>query len=436
LSEAQPALVRTIGRWSLVALMLNSIIGAGIFGLPAVLAARLGGWSLLSCVLAASVMMVFAGCIAEVSSRFDETGGLYLYARESLGQFAGLLVAWLTWLMRIAAPAAAADLFATYAAQFFPALQGRRAELIVLGVLIGQLAIVNYVGVRTGKIVSNVFTAVKSGFLVLFVVGGLLAVVLRPEIRLPLTFAEVPAKSWFEIILLMMYAYGGFEGALFVGGESSNPRRDMPIALLSALGIICALFTGAQYVVMVTLPNAGESVRPLADSAARFLGSGGAAAIGIAALVSTYGYLSANLLHAPRVTFAMARGGDFPALLGRIHPRFRTPYVSIGVYAVLLFGFAAMGNFRWNAMLSAVARLVVYAATAVALVIFRRRRGRAPFVVPGGLILAVLSLVLVVVLLSRMGSSEATVMAVVAAVALLNWANVKMRRRSPGQNGS
>src|SRR5262249_1410653 len=143
--------------------------------------------------------------------------------------------------------------------------------------------------------------------------------------------------------------------------------------------LLCILFTAAQYVVVATLPGAGDSARPLADSAARFLGPWGATLIGLGALISTYGYLSANLLHAPRVTFALADGGDFPRFLGRIHPRFRTPYVSILLYAALLLAFALLGNFRWNAMLSAVARLVVYAATAIALIVFRKTRGPAPF---------------------------------------------------------
>lgn len=430
LTGAERGLVRSIGRWSLIALMLNSIIGAGIFGLPALLAARIGGWSPLSCVVAGAGIVVFAGCIAEVSSRFDETGGLYLYSREALGRFAGLLVAWLTWLMRIAAPAAAADLFATYAAQFFPALQGRRAELLVLAALIGQLAIFNYIGVRTGKTVSNLFTAVKTGFLLFFIVSGLLMLALHPELRVPLTFPETSSKNWFEVILLMMYAYGGFEGALFVGGESENPKRDMPVALLAALGILCVIYVSVQYVVMATLPNAGESVRPLADSAQRFLGGWGAAAIGAAALVSTYGYLSANLLHAPRVTFALAEGGDFPRALGRVHPRFHTPYVSILLYAALLFAFAALGNFRWNAMLSAVARLVVYGATAIALPVLRKKNGPAGFALPWGLAFSGLSLLLVVILLSQMGRGEAMAMGAVSLVAVLNWIAVRGR---PGQ---
>jgi APA family basic amino acid/polyamine antiporter len=421
-------LVRTIGRWSLTALMVNSIIGAGIFGLPSVLAARLGGFSPLSCVLAGAGILIVAACIAEVSSQFDETGGLYLYARDAFGRFPGLLVAWLTWLTRIAAPAAAANLFCTYAAQFFPALAARWAELAVLAVLIGQLALFNYIGVKTGKNISNLFTAVKVGFLLFFVVSGLLFLIFHPALRLPLAFAAPPAKSWFEAILLLVYAYGGFEGALFVGGETRNPRRDTPIALLVALAVVCVIYTGVQYVVVATLPNAGASARPLADAMQHFLGPAGAAAIGLAALVSTYGYLSANLLHAPRITFALAEQRDFPKFLGTVHPKFRTPYISILLYAIVLFAFAGFGNFRWNAMLSAVSRLAVYGAMALAVPVLRwRNPAAASFRLPMPYLFSGAGILFAVVLLTRMGRGEFFIVGGTCLVALTNWLVVRNR---------
>src|SRR5262249_52136044 len=205
-------LVRSIGRWSLVALMVNSILGAGIFGLPSLLAARVGGYSPLSCLIAGGGVLIIAACIAEVSSRFAVTGGLYLYGRVALGRFAGLLIAWLTWLMRITAPAAGANLFANYLAQFVPFAHGKRWELAFLAVLIGHLAILNYVGVKTGKTVSNIFTVMKLGLLVFFIGGGLIATLLHPGLRLALQFGATSAHGWFEALLLLVYGYAGFEG--------------------------------------------------------------------------------------------------------------------------------------------------------------------------------------------------------------------------------
>jgi basic amino acid/polyamine antiporter, APA family len=421
-----PALSRTIGRWSLTALMVNSIIGVSIFRLPADLAARLGGLSPLSCVAAGVGILIVAGCIAEVSSYFQETGGLYLYAREALGRFAGLLVAWLTWLTRIAAPAAAANLFCSYLAYFFPSLAGRKSELLILAVLIGHLALVNYIGVATGKYVSNFFTAIKVSFLLLFVIVGLFALLTRPEIRAPLSIPAMTPKNWFESMLLLVYAYGGFEGALFVGGETKNPKRDTPLALLSALGLVCVIYTAIQFVAVATLPDAGSSTQPLALAAVRFLGPIGGVVITLAALLSAYGYLSANLLHAPRITYAMAERGDFPAFLGVVHPKFRTPYVSILVYSLLVFIFAGLGTFEWNAVLSAVSRLVVYGAMAVALPALRRLRpGSGQFLLPMPYLFAGFGILFSAILLTQMGRGELIVIGTTCAIALVNWITVR-----------
>ena len=426
MTQSSRALVRTIGRWSLTALMVNSIVGVSIFKLPGDLAARLGGLSPVSCLGAGAGILIIAGCIAEVSSYYEETGGLYLYARDTLGRFAGLLVAWLTWLTRIAAPAAAANLFCTYAAQFFPALETRRGELLLLGVLIGHLALLNYIGVKTGKIVSNFFTAIKVGFLLFFVMAALVALTIKPELRVAIVFPAASAKSWFQAMLLLVYAYGGFEGALFVGGETTNPKRDTPIALLTALGVVCVIYTAVQFAVVAILPDAGASTRPLADAAQRFLGPAGGIAIALAALVSAYGYLSANLLHAPRITFALAEQGDFPAFLGAVHPRYRTPHVSIFVYAVLVFVFAALGNFEWNAILSAVSRLTVYGAMALAVPLLRRRSDRqAHFVLPWPYLFAGLGLIFSLLLLTQMGKGEFVIVGTTCVVAFVNWLVVR-----------
>ena len=426
MSQEAPVLVRVIGRWSLTALMVNSIIGGSIFGLPSLLAAKVGSLSPLSYIGAGAGMLIIAGCIAEVSSRYEETGGLYLYARDAFGRVVGLLVAWLTWLTRIAAPAAVANLFCVYLAQFFPAVGSQTGRLLVLIVLIGQLTYFNYVGVRTGKHVSDIFTSAKVGFLLLFVVTGLAALLLRPEIRVPSSVPPLSATAWFDTILLLVFAYGGFEGALFVGGETTNPKRDTPIALLRALVVVCVIYTAVQFVAVSTLPSLATASRPLSDAAQRFLGPLGASAIGIGALISGYGYLSANLLHAPRVTFAMAEQGDFPSFFGAVHPRYRTPFLSILLYAAALFIFSVLGNFQWNAVLSAVSRLGIYGVMALAVPVLRRRRdGKAQFLLPFPYMFSALALLFSIVLITQMGRAEFCVVGSTCVIALLNWLLVR-----------
>jgi len=164
----------------------------------------------------------------------------------------------------------------------------------------------------------------------------------------------------------------------------------------------------------------------LADSAAAMLGPGAAAAIAIGALFSIYGYLSANMLHTPRLTFALAERGDFPAIFARIHPRFRTPYVSIALYTVFLLAFTLMGNFRWNITLSAIVRLFTYGSIAIALLLLRKRNpGADAFRLLAGPVLAVAAILFCLVLLVRAPLSNTTVVVATAAAAALNWALVR-----------
>lgn len=436
MSQNSRGLVRVIGRWSLTALMVNSIIGGSIFGLPNLLAAKVGALSPLFYLIGGAGILIIAGCIAEVSSRYEETGGLYLYARDAFGRFVGLLVAWLTWLTRITAPAAVANLFCIYLARFFPELGSRAGRLLVLAALISQLALFNYIGVKSGKTVSNISTMVKVSFLLLFVATGLFALLLHPDLRVPLSVPRLTAKTVFDTILLLVFAYGGFEGALFVGGESTNPKRDVPIALLIALVIISGIYTAVQFVTIATLPNAWASATPLSDAAQRFAGPVGATAITLAALVSAYGYLSANLLHAPRVTYALAERGDFPGFLAAVHAKYRTPYSSILVYATLLFGFAALGNFEGNAVLSAVARLGIWGVMALAVPVLRRRHDdKAQFVLPVAYLFWGTALLFCVVLITRMGRGEFYVIGATCAIALLNWLFVQGRSNEQNANG-
>jgi amino acid transporter len=177
---------------------------------------------------------------------------------------------------------------------------------------------------------------------------------------------------------------------------------------------------------MATLPGVATSATPLSDAAQRFLGPLGSAAIALAALVSGYGYLSANLLHAPRVTYALAENGDFPGFFAAIHARYHTPYPSILLYAVILFIFSALGNFQWNAMLSAVSRLGIYGIMALAVPVLRRRHdAKAQFLLPFPYVFSGLALLFSLALLARMGRGEFYVVGSACAVALLNWLLVR-----------
>jgi APA family basic amino acid/polyamine antiporter len=417
-------LIRAMGRWTLTALVINSIIGSGIFGLPSVVAGYLGKQSPVAYLIAAAGIGVVIACFAEVASRFGEAGGPYLYAREAFGRFIGIEIGWLLLLVRLTAAAAAANLFTNYLAEFWPAVQEPFTRLTVLAVLIGFVAIVNIRGVKSGAAVSNFFTVAKLAPLILFVVaGGVFLLHAHPAIPDELRGGTpIPLRNWFEAMLVLTFAYGGFEGAVVPMAEAKDPRRDAPFALLVSLVTVTLLYCAIQFVVIAVLPAATATDRPLATAARQFGGAPGAALISFGALISVYGYLTAQMLHAPRLAFALGENGDFPRFFGRIHSRFQTPHISIIAFAAVVWCMAAAGSFKWNVILSAVGRLFVYGFTCAALPVLRRKpSGAHVFRLPAGNLFAALGILFVVLLASRMRRSEGVVLLVTVAVATANW---------------
>jgi amino acid transporter len=432
-----PDLSRAIGRVALVGLVLNVVIGSSVFGLPSVIAAKLGAASPWAWVLAAVGMTTIVLCFAEVASRFQRAGGAYLYARVALGRLAGIEMAWLSYLVRLTAAATNANLFVIYLAEFWPRATEPVESRVLLACMIVPLAVANYRGVGTGLGVSSAFTAAKLVPLGLFVVAGL-AVVLTGGMAAPGVSAVPPSVgTWLEAILLLVFAYGGFEAALFPLGEAKDPRRDAPIALLVALAACTLLYTLVQWVVVATLPDPAASTRPLADSARTFLGSPGASLLALGALISVYGYMAGAMLVVPRLTYAMAQEGDLPPRMGAVHPRFRTPHVSVVVFAILTWLMAASAGFLQNLSLSAVSRLLTYGAVCVSVLVLRRRDSDPPwFRIPGGTAVALLGLAFTAVLALRMNLRELALLTATLALGLAHWGWMRGATTSEPSPGS
>lgn len=422
-------LVRAIGRWSLTALVVNSVIGSGVFGLPSTVAGLLGSLSPIAVLLAGTGMGVIFGCFAEVASRFQQAGGPYLYARAAFGRGMGIQMAWMLLLGQVAAPAANANLFVIYLGEFWPHARDPLPRALILTILVGVLAFINVRGVRAGTQVSNFFTAAK--LLPLFAVIGMGLFMLHTHSggispAAPLT---ITTSQWLKAVLLLVFAYGGFETALAPMGEAKDPRRDAPFALFAALLACTVIYALIQWVVVGVVPEAAHSERPLADVARIAVGSFGAGLVAVGALISFYGYLSAKILGMPRVTFALAEQGDFPEVFAAIHPRFHTPYVSILVFAALVWVFALSGEFKWNVTLSAVARLLYYGICSAALPVLRRKQiGNAGFRLPAGNFFAGLAVLMCAALVTRVDYGQSLILLATIAIGLLNWLVVKNRK--------
>jgi APA family basic amino acid/polyamine antiporter len=422
--HVSPGLVRAMGRWTLTALVINSIIGSGIFGLPSIVSGYLGHWSPLAYLAGAAAMAVVMACFAEVASQFGESGGPYLYVREAFGRFAGIETGWLSWLSRSTAVAAAVNLFVNYLGQFWPGAQQPTWRFIVSTILIGILAAVNYRGVKSGAAASNIFTVAKLSALFTFAIAGGTYLLHSHSTPAPVASAATayPLRNWFEAMLAILFAYGGFEAAVVPMAEAKDPRRDAPFALCIALLATATLYALIQYIVVGVLPVVTATDRPLSLAAQAMWGPWGASAISAAALVSVYGFLSAHMLNSPRLAFALGERGDFPSVFSRVHARYRTPHVSILISAAFIWCLAVFGNFRWNVIVSAVARTFVYMLVCAALPVLRRKRAAASaFRVPAGNFVAGLGVLLMLGLVLRMRASEWVIIATTVTVALANW---------------
>jgi amino acid transporter len=427
----KPILPREIGQWSLVALMVNFTIGAGIFGLPAAAAAILGQQSPIAYLFAAAEIGVIAACVAEVASRFHQAGGPYLYARATFGPFLGLQTGWLLWLSRVSSAAAVASVFVDYLPSFWPQAKNPITRLVILTILVSGLAIINIRGVNAGTRLSNVLTIAKLLPLLILVIGGVLYLYLHGS-PVAVVTASHPVGAWLRTVLLLVYAFTGFESALIPGGELKHARRDIPRATLVALLLIAIVYFLVQVVVVRLLSNPAQSDHPLSAAGFALGGNAIGAIVAFGALLSSVGNLSANMIASPRLTFAFAEQGDFPGFFGSIHRRYRTPYISIMVFAILLWALALMGTFRWNAILSALSRLFAYGITCAALPILRKKDpAQQSFRLPGGTAFAALGIVFALVLLSRMGRAELIALTVTAALSFLNWLAVRWRDRNP-----
>ena len=408
------------------------MVGSGIFVLPAQVAQLLGTASLSAYLAAGIAAGLIVLCFAEVGALFERSGGPYLYARAAFGDFAGFEIGWMLLTARITSIAAISNAFASYLGFFWPWTTAGAGRVIVIIGAIATLTVINYRGVHYGARTVNLFTVAKLAPLFIFVVAGIFLLVPHHA----LAWHTPSAAALPQASLLLIFAFGGFEFAVVVGEEVIHPKRTIPIALLAAISLVAVLYIAIQYVAQGTLPELATSTTPLASSAQRFLGPIGGVLLAIGAVFSTTGTNSALMLITPRILFAMAEGQQLPQSLSRVHPRFHTPYIAIIVSAVLGCAAAMYSGFATLAAISAIARLLTYIATCVALPIFRRSMPSAQrwFAVPGGVIIPIAAVALSIWLLMGSSKKQVLISAANLAAGAAIYSCYRLFRKS--QNGS
>jgi APA family basic amino acid/polyamine antiporter len=411
-------LVRGISRWDLTAIAVNTIIGTGIFILPARVMGLIGGYSLLAFVACTIIIAFIVLCFAEVSSRFQATGGMYLYAREAFGSAVGFEVGWLYWIVRVTTMATNTNALLIYVGVFFPQAAEGFWRVAIVSFVVLIITIVNFIGVRESSIMTNIFTVGKIVPLFVFVAVGLFFI--EPA---NFSFGGVPEYTKFsEAILILIYAFVGFEAAVIPAGETKEPKKNVPFALLTALVFCAFLFIIIQIIAIGTLPELAQSKTPLADAAGKFMGSFGASFIALGALISVLGNLNGGFLAASRIPFAMAEQKELPQILAKTHKRFKTPYVSLLFTSVVILVFTLQTSFYSALTIATITRLLVYAATCASLPVFRSREDapKAEVLIPYGIIASILSLILTAWLLTNVDyKKEGLAILIVAAVGMV-----------------
>lgn len=381
-------LVRAMGAVGAGLIVLNSMIGAGIYALPSALSAfgAWGPWMFVGMGLAMATVVV---AFARLASYFEATGGPVVYTYEAFGPFVSFQTGWLLYLGRLTAMAANTSLLVDYAAALAPALAASAPRVAAIFVVCGLLAWPNLVGVERGMTAMAVLTALKLAPLTLLVLAGLRQV--SPAAILP--GSVFPVDQAGGAALLLVYALIGFEGALVTAGETKDPTREIPRAIVpTVLGV--AVFYALIQLAYVSLGDAVDaaSASPLVDAARVLFGAPGVILMTVAAVFSIGGNLSAIVVSAPRMTFALAREGLLPRWFAHVSAGARVPDRSILFLIGAAFALAASGSFLVLAAMSSLTRMLAYVVSIAALPAIRRARGEAAFRARDGYVVAALAI--------------------------------------------
>ncbi len=382
-ADDREPLKRQLSVFALWLLMINGMIGAGIFGVPAS-AERLAGvfspWVFVICAVMIAPIVL---CFAQLASAFQGTGGPMLYARVAFGPFVSFQAGWAYYVARVTSFAANLSLLVASVGYFWPAANSGAVRIGLLLVLSGGLVWINIVGARA---------AVRS-------LGGLTVVKLLPLIALAgyglfsldqTVFASAtqsPAGAELgAVLLLVIYAYVGFESGVVPAGEAKNPKRDMPRALLWALAVSAVLYALIQLAAQRILPDLPNTERALVAAGDVWFGPVGAVLVMAGLVASVTGNLLGSMFSTARMSYRLGLDGQLPAWFGAVSERYTTPANSIAFYGLLAFALAASGSFVWLAVLSVLIRLLLYLLCVASMPAVKRQSAADPdfMRLPGG----------------------------------------------------
>lgn len=364
----RPQLLRGIGFIGAAVLVINSVIGSGIFAMPAVVAARAGAWSPWLFLVVGLLMLTVVMTFAELASYFKDSGGPVLYTTTAFGPLTGFVTGWTLIISRMTAFAANAMILVMYVGELWPWF-GRGAGRSLLIVAVSSLlTFVNYVGVKSSMRTMAALTFLKLTPILLLIVLGLQHV--SGATLFPRGVPEI--DDFGSALLLLIYPFVGFESATVLSGETRSPKATIPRALIRTQLAIGVLYFLVVLVYIAVLPDASAGAT-LIDLGRALMGPAGVALILLAAVFSVAGNLASIMLAVPRLTFSLSTQKLLPAWFGEIHPRFATPGHSILLFGALGLLLTLSGTFIWVAAASSLTRLITYVLCICALPRVRRK---------------------------------------------------------------
>ncbi len=374
-------LPRRLGLVTGMAVVVGVIIGSGIFRVPSPIAAAAGNLTGIALVwiLGGIIALFGALSLAELAAMYPAAGGPYVYLREAYGRPLAFLFGWMWLLTEPISWAALSLTFAEYLGYFVPV----RAivQHVIAAVLIILVAAANYRSVRLGAAIQNLSAGAK----IVAIVGLSIAIfAFAPGGRAnPIHTEPMGTANWSGIgigLIAALWAYDGCENLTALSGEVRNPRRNLPIALIGGILVVVAayLLINAAYLRALPLQQLAASKSVAADAAGAVFGRAGASLAGALVMLSVFGTLNGSILSSPRVFFAMAEDGLFFRTVGRVHPRFETPYAAIGFITVLAVIYVLLRDFMQLAEGYVLGVWPFLALCVIGLFVLRRRRPDFP----------------------------------------------------------
>lgn len=402
---------REIGVWGLASNSINIIIGAGIFVLPAIVAARLGAASILAYLICGVLIMLIMLCFAEIGSKITITGGAYSYIEVAFGKYAGFITTNIFIVAAIMANAAVANALADTISYFIPVFKTQWIRVLFFITMFTGLAYLNVRGIKKGMLLVKFNTIAKLTPLLFIALFGWIW--FSPS---NLSWTVTPSLlDLGEVSLILIFAFIGAETSLNVSGEIKNPKKTIPKGIMLSMLIVVTLYmliqVSAQGVLGGSLADFKDA--PLAEVGKNMIGPIGATLVIFGAFFSMFGNLSGMVLNMPRILFAAARDNVIPVKnLAKIHSSYSTPHVAIIGYATLACFFACTGEFKQLAILASASYLLIYLGVVLAVIKYRvtKQDEAGGFKIPGGYAIPVFSTAAILWFLSNLPANELTAM--------------------------